>query len=313
MKKIILGALVAILLLGGIGSMGGNKESGNSDSASNKVVVVEDAKKEEVKEEAVSDDTNNDAEEGQEVAESNEEEAQVEETEEVEEPEEESIEYQEVSVQEMVDTLESNALKAKETYEGKYIEVSGYLNNIDSSGDYITLYADEYSFTGVQCFAKNKDLKSQISNMSIGDTVTLRGKCTSVGEVLGYSVEIDSIDGYEEGEEIGFEKTDDGYIIVSANDLVEIIGENPLQAQNALKGQNVELTGKLGTIDSNGKYIGIDSDDEWSFVNIQCFIKNDDQKSQIMDMSSGDEVTIRGKITGVGEVLGYSIDIESIE
>ena len=68
-----------------------------------------------------------------------------------------------------------------------------------------------------------------------------------------------------------------------------------------------------GTIDSNGKYIGIDSDDEWSFVNIQCFIKNDDQKSQIMDMSSGDEVTIRGKITGVGEVLGYSIDIESIE
>ena len=48
-------------------------------------------------------------------------------------------------------------------------------------------------------------------------------------------------------------------------------------------------------------------------MNIQSFIKNDDQKSQIMDMSSGDEVTIRGKITSVGEVLGYSIDIESIE
>ena len=65
MKKIILGALVAVLLLGGIGSMGGNKESGNSDSASSKEAVVEETK-EEVKEEAVSDGTNNDTEEGQE-------------------------------------------------------------------------------------------------------------------------------------------------------------------------------------------------------------------------------------------------------
>ena len=29
--------------------------------------------------------------------------------------------------------------------------------------------------------------------MSIGDIVTLKGKCTSVGEVLGYSLDIDSI------------------------------------------------------------------------------------------------------------------------
>jgi len=30
-------------------------------------------------------------------------------------------------------------------------------------------------------------------DMSIGDIVTLKGKCTSVGEVLGYSLDIDSI------------------------------------------------------------------------------------------------------------------------
>ena len=65
--------------------------------------------------------------------------------------------------------------------------------------------------------------------------------------------------------------------------------------------------------DSDGKYIGIDSDNEWSFVNIQCFIKNDEQKSQVMDMTGGDTITIRGKYKDVGEVLGYTIDIESIE
>ena len=33
-------------------------------------------------------------------------------------------------------------------------------------------------------------MKNQIANMSIGDTVTLRGKCTGVGEILGYSVKL---------------------------------------------------------------------------------------------------------------------------
>ena len=288
MKKIIVGVMVVLLLFGIIGGCGGS-DSAKKESVSGSEVAEASEK------------------ESEEVTESAEEEEQAE----VEV--EEEIEYTETSVQEMVDALESNALKAKESYAGQYLEITGYLNNIDSNGDYITLYPDEYSFTGVQCFAKNDDVKSQIANMTLGSTVTLRGKCTDVGEILGYSLEIDSIDGFEEGEDIGFDTTDDGYIIVSANDLVELIGENPLKAQNAFKGKSIELTGKLGTIDSNGQYIGIDSDDEWSFVNIQCFIKNDDQKSQIMDMSSGDEITLRGKCTSVGELLGYSIDIESIE
>ena len=299
MKKTIIGVMVLLLIFSVISGCS-ETDSGKKESSASTEVAVEESSKEE----AAPAEENEDQEEA-------EEEEHAEET--VEDEPEESVEYTEVSVQEMVDALESNALKAKENYEGQYLEITGYLNNIDSSGGYITLYADEYSFTGVQCFAKNDSVKGQIANMSIGDTVTLRGKCTDVGEILGYSVDIDSIDGYEEGEEIGFETTDDGYIIVSANDLVEMIGDNPLQAQNAFKGEKIQLTGKLGTIDSGGKYIGIDSDDEWSFVNIQCFIKNDEQKSQIMDMSSGDEITIRGKCTSVGELLGYSIDIESIE
>jgi hypothetical protein len=31
-------------------------------------------------------------------------------------------------------------------------------------------------------------------NMIIGDTVTIRGKCTDVGEVLGYYLDIQEID-----------------------------------------------------------------------------------------------------------------------
>lgn len=269
--------------------------------------VTEDQKEEPTTEEAIEE-----ASETEEATEEPKEEITTEKITE-EEPTKPEIEYEEVTVKEMFDLLESNALKAKDKYEGKYLEITGRLNTIDSSGKYIALYPDEYSFSGVSCYLKNDIQKSQVANMTEGDTVTVKGKCTSVGEILGYSFDIDSINGYEEGVELDFETTDDGYIIVSANKLVEIVKENPLKTRNALKDKNIELTGKLGTIDSDGKYIGIDSDDEWSFTNIQCYIKNDQQKSQIMEMSSGDTITIRGKCKDVGEVLGYSIDIELIK
>ena len=47
-------------------------------------------------------------------------------------------------------------------------------------------------------------------------------------------------------------------------------------------------------------------------MSVQCYIKNDDQKTAIMDMSIGDTVIVKGKITDVGEVMGYSLDIDEI-
>lgn len=224
------------------------------------------------------------------------------------------IEYTSVTVKEMIDDLESNALKAQDKYKDKYLEVTGYLNVIDSSGKYFSLYPDELSFIGVTCNIKGDTQKAQVSNMSTGDTVTLRGKCTAVGEVLGYTLDVDSIDGYDEGStDIDMAVSDDGYIIISADELEEIINNNAMKAQNMFKGQQIAVTGKLGSIDSNGSYISLNSNNEWSFTNIQCYLKSEDQKAQIMEMSKGDTLTVKGKCKDVGELLGYQIDIESIE
>lgn len=105
------------------------------------------------------------------------------------------IEYTVVSVSEMVDLLESNAMKAEATYQDLYVEITGRLGNIDSDGKYITLYPsdDEWAFTGVQCYIENDEQKAQVMEMSMDDTVTLRGQVTDIGEILGYSLEIDSI------------------------------------------------------------------------------------------------------------------------
>lgn len=108
---------------------------------------------------------------------------------------EEKIEYTSYQVDEMMNDLTSNAMSASQKYKDQYIEVTGRLGTIDSSGKYISLYPlnDEFAFIGVQCYLKNDEQKEIVATLKTNDTVTLRGKCTDVGEVLGYSLDIDSI------------------------------------------------------------------------------------------------------------------------
>lgn len=109
--------------------------------------------------------------------------------------ESESIEYTSVSVNDMMDALNNNAMGSSDKYKGKYLEITGKLTNIDAAGKYIDLMADgDFEIIGVQCYIKNDDQKAKIASMSKGDTVTLKGKCTDVGEVLGYSLDIDEIE-----------------------------------------------------------------------------------------------------------------------
>lgn len=105
------------------------------------------------------------------------------------------IEYTAVAVNDMMSDLDNNAMGASDKYKGKYLEITGKLANIDASGKYINLMADgDFEIIGVQCYIKNDDQKSKVSSMSKGDTVTLKGKCTDVGEVLGYSFDIEEIE-----------------------------------------------------------------------------------------------------------------------
>lgn len=100
------------------------------------------------------------------------------------------------------------------------------------------------------------------------------------------------------------------YTAYTVTEPSEDLDSNALKAADKYKGQYVELTGRLSVIDSNGKYISIvDSTDEWAITGVQCYIKNDEQKQVVMDMSIGDEIVVKGKITDVGEVLGYFLDM----
>lgn len=105
------------------------------------------------------------------------------------------ITYTPYSVDTLMDDLDNNALKAEETYDNQYVEITGELSVIDSDGQYINLIPQNRSFAilGCQCYIKNDEQKQQVIEMSIGQILTIRGKITSVGEVTGYQLDIQEI------------------------------------------------------------------------------------------------------------------------
>ena len=50
----------------------------------------------------------------------------------------------------------------------------------------------------------------------------------------------------------------------------------------------------------------------FTIQDVQCYIKNDEQKAQVANLSKGDVITVKGKIKSIGELMGYSLDIDSI-
>lgn len=109
---------------------------------------------------------------------------------------EETVTYTAYTVDEMMDDLNTNAMNASDKYKNQYIEITGKLESIDSDGKYISVLPEneEFAIIGVSCYIKSDEQKDVIKTKTMGDTITLRGKCTKVGDVLGYSLDIDSID-----------------------------------------------------------------------------------------------------------------------
>ena len=111
-------------------------------------------------------------------------------------------------------------------------------------------------------------------------------------------------------------KAEEKVIEYTAYDVSELINDlenNALKAENKYNNQYVELTGKLANIDSDGKYISLNpSNNEFTLINVLCYIKNDEQKQKVTELNKGDIITVRGKIKSVGEVMGYSLDIDEI-
>lgn len=104
------------------------------------------------------------------------------------------IQYEQVDLQVMLDELNTNALRAEETYQDKYIEITGEIISFDSDGKYISIVPCGGSVLSewVHC-SVDKTHKAFLLEKNEGDVVTIRGKVVSIGEIQGYSVKIAEI------------------------------------------------------------------------------------------------------------------------
>lgn len=103
------------------------------------------------------------------------------------------------------------------------------------------------------------------------------------------------------------------YQTCTADQMMNDLSSNAMKATQSYKDQYLEVSGTLKVIDSDGKYISVfSSSDPYAFVGVQCYFTDDAQKETVMEMSIGDPIVVRGKVTDVGEVFGYSMKLDSI-
>lgn len=107
-----------------------------------------------------------------------------------------TIHYQSVTVKQLFDELEANALRAEKTYQDAYVAVTGKLSTIDSDGSYITIIAsnDEWGFESVHCSITDDSQMDKIINFNKGDKITVYGQITTIGEIIGYGLDITDIE-----------------------------------------------------------------------------------------------------------------------
>ncbi len=116
------------------------------------------------------------------------------------------------------------------------------------------------------------------------------------------------------GEVVATEETEVEYTAYDVSELNADLEANAVNAKDKYCDQYIALTGKLDNIDSDGAYINLtDPNDEWDLVGVTCYITDDSQLEKVKKLSAGDVLTVKGKVTDVGEVLGYSLDIDEIE
>lgn len=108
----------------------------------------------------------------------------------------EDVEYIAVDSVEMYDELSANAYSAEEKYSDMYVKIEGEISVIDSDGEYISLKvpSDKYWLESILCNFTEDEQKEILKDKTIGDTVIIEGQISEIGEILGYSVDIHTIE-----------------------------------------------------------------------------------------------------------------------
>lgn len=111
------------------------------------------------------------------------------------------------------------------------------------------------------------------------------------------------------------------YKKVDISDMMRALDENPSKASDEYMDQYIEVTGRLAQIDSDNADVEIiDPSDDMAVAlgdlagGITCKTGYDeDIIKSIKELKKGDNVTVKGCVTDVGEYVKYEMKIDSIK
>lgn len=107
------------------------------------------------------------------------------------------------------------------------------------------------------------------------------------------------------------------YADADINVLIKEAKENAASANQNYKKKDVKIIGgEILNIDSDLKYITVEgTDPNYTMLHVRCDIKSDnkDLKDSILKLKKGENVTVYGTITDVGDLMGYSLKLDKIE
>ncbi|MBR3307930.1 MAG: zinc-ribbon domain-containing protein [Lachnospiraceae bacterium] len=106
------------------------------------------------------------------------------------------IHHTSYTARELFNELEVNAYNAAQNHKGEYVVITGGLYIIDSSGDYFSINDpyEEWSFDSIHCsIHKDQRLLDKLSGFQKGDLILVTGRITDVGEIMGYSMDVEDI------------------------------------------------------------------------------------------------------------------------
>ncbi|MBQ4155868.1 MAG: hypothetical protein IJD90_03585 [Clostridia bacterium] len=104
------------------------------------------------------------------------------------------------------------------------------------------------------------------------------------------------------------------YEKVDLRTMIDDLKENALKAEKTYQDKYVRINARITGFDSDGNYVSVEpvNAEQFDFTSVTCEINNDEQLNFLLEKSTGDTVVIKGQVTSVGELLGYTIVIDDV-
>jgi len=107
------------------------------------------------------------------------------------------------------------------------------------------------------------------------------------------------------------EETPTEFMQASVETMLSDLKQNEMRAQKKYGGKYMEVTGTLGSMDSEGEYFSLD-DNSFGIMDVHCKIpknKREEITNKLIQMEKGDLIVVKGKITDMGEIMGYHLTV----